>query len=141
MSIRRRSRLVYGYPGGAIMPVYDELYKFKDQLHHVLVRTRARCNTCCKDLQSNRKVGVASSDLSNQLSYGIADAQIDSHPWYVLRDKLGKHLLGSDARNRYYWDFNSSNKVELPLQKLGRFLKLWPRLLHCRSGTSRSSIS
>ena len=30
--------LVYGYPGGAIMPVYDELYKFKDELHHVLVR-------------------------------------------------------------------------------------------------------
>ena len=30
--------LIYGYPGGAIMPVYDELYKFQDQLHHVLVR-------------------------------------------------------------------------------------------------------
>ena len=30
--------LVYGYPGGAIMPIYDELYKFQDQLHHVLTR-------------------------------------------------------------------------------------------------------
>jgi acetolactate synthase-1/2/3 large subunit len=51
--------LLYGYPGGAIMPVYDELYKFKDQLHHVLVR-RARGNACCSRLcESNRKVGVA----------------------------------------------------------------------------------
>jgi acetolactate synthase-1/2/3 large subunit len=43
--------LVYGYPGGAIMPVYDELYKFKDQLHHVLVRHEQGQRMLRKDLQ------------------------------------------------------------------------------------------
>jgi acetolactate synthase-1/2/3 large subunit len=72
--------LVYGYPGGAIMPVYDELYKFKEQLHHVLVR-HEQGNACCARIYKKQqgKVGVAiatSGPGATNLVTGIADAQV-----------------------------------------------------------------
>jgi acetolactate synthase-1/2/3 large subunit len=77
MSIRRRSRFIYGYPGGAIT-VYDELYKFKEQLHHVLVRTTSKVQRMLQGFaRATGKLVWLSSDLSNQPSDGIADAQID----------------------------------------------------------------
>jgi acetolactate synthase-1/2/3 large subunit len=48
--------LVYGYPG-AIMPVYDELYKFKEQLHHVLVRHEQGATHAARICKSNGKKG------------------------------------------------------------------------------------
>lgn len=93
--------LVYGYPGGAIMPVYDELYKFKDQLHHVLVRHEQGATHAAQGYaRATGKVGVAiatSGPGATNLVTGIADAQIDSTPMVCITGQVGKHLLGSDA--------------------------------------------
>ena len=93
--------LVYGYPGGAIMPVYDELYKFKDELHHVLVRHEQGATHAAQGYaRAAGKVGVAiatSGPGATNLVTGIADAQIDSTPMVCITGQVGKHLLGSDA--------------------------------------------
>jgi acetolactate synthase-1/2/3 large subunit len=93
--------LVYGYPGGAIMPVYDELYKFKDELQHVLVRHEQGATHAAQGYaRATGKVGVAiatSGPGATNLVTGIADAQIDSTPMVCITGQVGKHLLGSDA--------------------------------------------
>ncbi|MEC5165570.1 acetolactate synthase-1/2/3 large subunit [Flavobacterium sp. PL11] len=93
--------LIYGYPGGAIMPVYDELYKFKDQLNHVLVRHEQGATHAAQGYaRATGKVGVAiatSGPGATNLVTGIADAQIDSTPMVCITGQVGKHLLGSDA--------------------------------------------
>lgn len=93
--------IVYGYPGGAIMPVYDELYKFRDQLHHVLVRHEQGATHAAQGFaRATGKVGVAiatSGPGATNLVTGIADAQIDSTPIVCITGQVGKHLLGSDA--------------------------------------------
>lgn len=93
--------LVYGYPGGAIMPVYDELYKFKEELHHVLVRHEQGATHAAQGYaRATGKVGVAiatSGPGATNLVTGIADAQIDSTPMVCITGQVGKHLLGSDA--------------------------------------------
>ena len=93
--------VVYGYPGGAIMPVYDELYKFQDQLHHVLVRHEQGATHAAQGFaRVTGKVGVAiatSGPGATNLVTGIADAQIDSTPMVCITGQVGKHLLGSDA--------------------------------------------
>ena len=93
--------LVYGYPGGAIMPVYDELYKFQDQLHHVLVRHEQGAAHAAQGFaRATGKVGVCiatSGPGATNLVTGIADAQIDSTPLVCITGQVGKHLLGSDA--------------------------------------------
>jgi acetolactate synthase-1/2/3 large subunit len=93
--------LIYGYPGGAIMPVYDELYKFKEELHHVLVRHEQGATHAAQGYaRATGKVGVAiatSGPGATNLVTGIADAQIDSTPMVCITGQVGKHLLGSDA--------------------------------------------
>ena len=93
--------LVYGYPGGAIMPVYDELYKFQKELHHVLVRHEQGATHAAQGYaRATGKVGVAiatSGPGATNLVTGIADAQIDSTPMVCITGQVGKHLLGSDA--------------------------------------------
>ena len=93
--------LVYGYPGGAIMPVYDELFKYQDQLHHVLVRHEQGATHAAQGFaRATGKVGVAiatSGPGATNLVTGIADAQIDSTPMVCITGQVGKHLLGSDA--------------------------------------------
>ena len=93
--------VVYGYPGGAIMPVYDELYKFQDQLHHVLVRHEQGATHAAQGFaRVTGKVVVAiatSGPGATNLVTGIADAQIDSTPMVCITGQVGKHLLGSDA--------------------------------------------
>ena len=92
---------VYGYPGGAILPVYDESYKFQDQLHHVLVRhEQGAAHAAQGYARATGKVGVAiatSGPGATNLVTGIADAQIDSTPLVCITGQVGKHLLGSDA--------------------------------------------
>ncbi len=93
--------LVYGYPGGAIMPVYDELYKFRDQLHHVLTRHEQGATHAAQGYaRTSGKVGVAiatSGPGATNFVTGIADAQIDSTPMVCITGQVGSHLLGSDA--------------------------------------------
>jgi len=93
--------LVYGYPGGAIMPVYDELYKFREELYHVLVRHEQGASHAAQGYaRATGRVGVAiatSGPGATNLVTGIADAQIDSTPMVCITGQVGKHLLGSDA--------------------------------------------
>ena len=93
--------LVYGYPGGAIMPIYDELYKFQDQLHHVLTRHEQGATHMAQGYaRTSGKVGVAmatSGPGATNLVTGIADAQIDSTPMVCITGQVASHLLGSDA--------------------------------------------
>ena len=83
------------------MPVYDELYKIKDELHHVLVRHEQGATHAAQGYaRATGKVGVAiatSGPGATNLVTGIADAQIDSTPMVCITGQVGKHLLGSDA--------------------------------------------
>src|SRR6056300_1621620 len=93
--------LIYGYPGGAIMPIYDELFKFQDQLHHVLTRHEQGATHAAQGFaRTSGKVGVAlatSGPGATNLVTGIADAQIDSTPMVCITGQVAAHLLGSDA--------------------------------------------
>ena len=95
------ANLVYGYPGGAIMPIYDELYKFQDELHHVLTRHEQGATHAAQGFaRTSGKVGVAlatSGPGATNLVTGIADAQIDSTPMVCITGQVASHLLGSDA--------------------------------------------
>lgn len=92
---------LYGYPGGAIMPVYDELYKYQKQIHHVLTRHEQGATHAAQGYaRVSGKVGVAmatSGPGATNLVTGIADAQIDSTPMVCITGQVGSHLLGSDA--------------------------------------------
>ncbi|WP_298417477.1 biosynthetic-type acetolactate synthase large subunit [uncultured Kordia sp.] len=92
---------LYGYPGGAIMPVYDELYKYQDQIHHVLTRHEQGATHAAQGYaRISGEVGVAiatSGPGATNLITGIADAQIDSTPMVCITGQVASHLLGSDA--------------------------------------------
>ncbi len=93
--------LIYGYPGGAIMPVYDELYKYQDKLTHILTRHEQGATHAAQGYaRTSGRVGVAiatSGPGATNLVTGIADAQIDSTPMVCITGQVGSHLLGSDA--------------------------------------------
>ena len=93
--------LIYGYPGGAIMPIYDELYKFQDKLNHVLTRHEQGATHAAQGFSRvSGKVGVVmatSGPGATNLVTGIADAQIDSTPMVCITGQVASHLLGSDA--------------------------------------------
>ena len=93
--------LIFGYPGGAIMPVYDELYKYREDIHHVLVRHEQGATHAAQGYaRSSGKVGACiatSGPGATNLVTGIADAMIDSTPIVCITGQVPKHLLGSDA--------------------------------------------
>lgn len=93
--------ILYGYPGGAIMPVYDELYKYQKELHHVLTRHEQGATHAAQGYaRATGKVGVAiatSGPGATNLITGIADAQIDSTPMVCITGQVAEHLLGTDA--------------------------------------------
>ena len=94
-------KIIYGYPGGAIMPVYDELYKYQDKIHHVLTRHEQGATHSAQGFaRISGQVGVAiatSGPGATNLITGIADAQIDSTPMVCITGQVPSHLLGSDA--------------------------------------------
>ena len=94
-------KTIYGYPGGAIMPVYDELFKFQNQIHHVLTRHEQGATHAAQGYaRVSGNVGVAmatSGPGATNLITGIADAQIDSTPMVCITGQVPSHLLGSDA--------------------------------------------
>ena len=93
--------LIYGYPGGAIMPIYDELYKFQEKLQHVLTRhEQGAAHAAQGYARVSGRVGVAvatSGPGATNLVTGIADAQIDSTPMVCITGQVASRLLGSDA--------------------------------------------
>ncbi len=99
--LKENADLVFGYPGGAIMPVYDEFFKFQDKIHHVLTRhEQGAVHAAQGYARSSGRVGVAiatSGPGATNLVTGIADAQIDSTPIVCITGQVSAHLLGSDA--------------------------------------------
>ncbi|WP_172916414.1 biosynthetic-type acetolactate synthase large subunit [Capnocytophaga canimorsus] len=93
--------LAFGYPGGAIMPVYDELYKYQNQLKHILTRhEQGAIHAAQGYARATGKVGVVfatSGPGATNIITGIADAQIDSTPLVCITGQVAKHLLGTDA--------------------------------------------
>lgn len=92
---------VFGYPGGAIMPVYDALYDYQDRLRHVLVRhEQGAVHAAQGYARVSKSVGVClatSGPGATNLITGIADAHIDSTPLVCITGQVASHLLGTDA--------------------------------------------
>ncbi|NQZ76390.1 MAG: biosynthetic-type acetolactate synthase large subunit [Ekhidna sp.] len=92
---------IFGYPGGAIMPVYDSLYGYSDQLNHYLSRhEQGAIHAAQGYARSSGKVGVCfatSGPGATNLITGITDAMIDSTPLVCITGQVASHLLGSDA--------------------------------------------
>jgi acetolactate synthase-1/2/3 large subunit len=92
---------LFGYPGGAIMPVYDALYHYADKLEHILVRhEQGAIHAAQGYARVSGKVGVAmatSGPGATNLVTGLADALIDSTPVVCITGQVFAHLLGTDA--------------------------------------------
>lgn len=99
--VAEETEFIFGYPGGAIMPVYDALYHYQDQLHHVLTRhEQGAIHAAQGYARATGKVGVViatSGPGATNLITGIADAMIDSTPLVCITGQVASHLLGSDA--------------------------------------------
>jgi acetolactate synthase-1/2/3 large subunit len=92
---------IFGYPGGAIMPVYDALYHYQDRLNHILVRHEQGAIHAAQGFaRVSGKVGVVfatSGPGATNLVTGLADALIDSTPLVCITGQVFAHLLGTDA--------------------------------------------
>jgi len=92
---------LFGYPGGAIMPVYDALYGYQDKLNHILVRhEQGAVHAAQGYARVSGEVGVAlatSGPGATNLITGLADALIDSTPIVCITGQVFSHLLGTDA--------------------------------------------
>ncbi len=92
---------LFGYPGGAIMPVYDALYSYADKLNHILVRhEQGAIHAAQGYARVSGKIGVAiatSGPGAANLVTGLADALIDSTPIVCITGQVAEHLLGTDA--------------------------------------------
>ncbi len=121
--------IVFGYPGGAIMPLYDELYKYQDKIHHVLVRHEQGATHAAEGFSrttNTTAVAIATSGPgATNLITGIADAMIDSTPMVCITGQVGSHLLGTDAFQETdiigiaapvtKWSFQVTKAEEIPL--------------------------
>ncbi|PWL23434.1 MAG: biosynthetic-type acetolactate synthase large subunit [Fluviicola sp. XM-24bin1] len=121
--------LLFGYPGGAIMPVYDALYDVEDRLNHVLTRHEQGATHAAQGYaRATGKVGVCiatSGPGATNLITGIADAQIDSTPLVCITGQVHSHLLGTDAFQETdvvgismpvtKWNFQVTKAEEIPM--------------------------
>lgn len=93
--------VLFGYPGGAIIPTYDALYDHKNALHHILVRhEQAAVHAAQGYARVSGKVGcciVTSGPGAMNTISGVADAMVDSTPLVVICGQVGASLLGTDA--------------------------------------------
>ena len=94
-------KTIFGYPGGAIMPIYDALYDFKDDVNHILVRHEQGAIHAAQGFaRASGKTGVVfatSGPGATNLITGLADALIDSTPVVCITGQVASHLLGTDA--------------------------------------------
>lgn len=92
---------VFGYPGGAIMPIYDALYDYTDRINHVLVRhEQGGIHAAQGFARTSGRVGVVfatSGPGATNLVTGLADAMIDSNPIVCITGQVFASLLGTDA--------------------------------------------
>jgi acetolactate synthase I/II/III large subunit len=92
---------IFGYPGGAIMPVFDALYDYDKHLNHILTRHEQGATHAAQGYaRVSGKVGVAlvtSGPAATNAITGIADAMLDSTPMVVITGQVGAALLGTDA--------------------------------------------
>lgn len=93
--------LIFGYPGGAIMPVYDALYDYQDSLQHILTRHEQGAIHAAEGYaRVTRKTGVVfatSGPGATNLITGLGDAMLDSTPLVCITGQVYAKLLGSDA--------------------------------------------
>ena len=92
---------IFGYPGGAIMPIYDALYSYQDKITHILTRHEQGAIHAAEGYaRVRRKTGVAfatSGPGATNLFTGLLDALMDSTPLVCVTGQIYSHLLGSDA--------------------------------------------
>jgi acetolactate synthase-1/2/3 large subunit len=120
---------IFGYPGGAIMPIYDALYDYQDRLKHILVRhEQGGIHAAQGYARSSGRVGVVfatSGPGATNLVTGLADAQIDSTPLVCITGQVFAHLLGTDAFQEIdvinittpvtKWNYQVTDAKELPV--------------------------
>ena len=98
---REKVETIFGYPGGAIMPVYDALYDFRDDIQHILVRHEQGAAHAAEGYaRASGRVGVCmatSGPGATNLVTGIADAMLDSVPMVCITGQVARSFLGTDA--------------------------------------------
>lgn len=118
----------FGYPGGAIMPIYDALYDYADKLNHILVRhEQGGIHAAQGYARTSGDVGVVfatSGPGATNLVTGLADAQIDSTPVVCITGQVFAHLLGTDAFQETdvinittpvtKWNYQVTDATEIP---------------------------
>ncbi|MBY0478671.1 MAG: biosynthetic-type acetolactate synthase large subunit [Chitinophagaceae bacterium] len=119
---------IFGYPGGAIMPIYDALYDYKDRLQHILVRHEQGAIHAAQGFaRASGKTGVVfatSGPGATNLVTGLADAMIDSTPLVCITGQVFAHLLGTDAFQETdvinittpvtKWNYQVTDATEIP---------------------------
>jgi acetolactate synthase I/II/III large subunit len=120
--------VVFGYPGGAIMPIYDALYDYTDRLQHILVRHEQGAIHAAQGFaRASGKTGVVfatSGPGATNLVTGLADAMIDSTPVVCITGQVFAHLLGTDAFQETdvvnittpvtKWNYQVTDATEIP---------------------------
>lgn len=119
---------IFGYPGGAIMPIYDALFDYEDKLKHILVRhEQGGIHAAQGYARTSGEVGVVfatSGPGATNLVTGLADAQIDSTPLVAITGQVFAHLLGTDAFQETdvinittpvtKWNYQVTDATEIP---------------------------
>jgi acetolactate synthase I/II/III large subunit len=119
---------LFGYPGGAIMPIYDALYDYRDRLNHILVRHEQGATHAAQGYaRTSGRTGVVfatSGPGATNLVTGLADAQIDSTPLVCITGQVFAHLLGTDAFQETdvinittpitKWNYQVTDATEIP---------------------------
>jgi acetolactate synthase-1/2/3 large subunit len=99
--LEEKVEIVFGYPGGAIMPIYDAMFDYQEELKHILVRhEQGAIHAAQGYARTSKKVGVCfatSGPGATNLITGLADAMIDSTPVVCVTGQVHSHLLGTDA--------------------------------------------
>jgi acetolactate synthase I/II/III large subunit len=119
---------IFGYPGGAIMPIYDALYDYRDRLNHILVRhEQGGIHAAQGYARTSGRTGVVfatSGPGATNLVTGLADAMIDSTPVVCITGQVFAHLLGTDAFQETdvinittpitKWNYQVTDATEIP---------------------------
>ncbi|MBN1219063.1 MAG: acetolactate synthase large subunit, partial [Anaerolineae bacterium] len=99
--LREGVEVVFGYPGGATLPIYDALNKYKDKIHHVLTRHEQGATHAADGYaRASGKVGVAmatSGPGATNMVTGIATAMMDSSPMVCITGQVASAVIGGDA--------------------------------------------